>query len=358
MQLPRELGMDVVGRFLHHRASQSFILASEEVITRSVGEKRAPPTARLCIFDPPAVLVGFSQDVFEEVNVEIAKELGFEIGRRSTGGGAIVMIREQTPGWEIWLPRDFPGLPSSIDDMYRFLAQVPIEALRYLGIDARFRPKNDIEVGGRKISGTGLYTDGKGVMYCGTILLDLDVELMLKLLRVPIEKMSDKVVKEVGKRIVTFRELVGYVPPIERVREALRHGVETVLSIKLEDGDLNDYERELLQQVEPRYRSEEWVFGFRRAKGFDRVCTYKTGAGLLRIHVKVVGNALTQIMICGDFFTYPARAVLDLEAYLKHTPVDMVVEEVQRFFEENNAEIHGLSPRELGTLIERCCRGD
>lgn len=346
----------MIGRFLYHRASQSFILASEEVVTRSVGEKRAPPTARLCIFDPPAVLVGFGQDVFEEVNVEIARGLGFEIGRRPTGGGAIVMIGEQTPGWEIWLPRDFPGLPNSIDGIYRFLAQVPIEALRYLGIDARFRPKNDIEVGGRKISGTGLYTDGKGVMYCGTILLDLDVELMLKLLRIPVEKVSDKIVGEVSRRIVTFRELAGYVPSIERVREALRHGVEAVLGLELEEGDLNEYEKQLLREIEPRYRSEEWVYNFRRAEGFDRVCTYKTGAGLLRIHVKVVGNTVTQIMLCGDFFAYPPRAALDLEAYLKHAPVDSLAEEVQKFFEESGASIHGLSPRELGELIEKCCR--
>ncbi len=344
------------GRLLFHRAPQSFILATEEVITRSVGEKRASPTARLNIFDPPAVLVGFSQDVFEEVNVDEARRLGFEIGRRPTGGGAIVMVREQTPGWEIWLPRDFPRLSQSIEGMYRFLAQVPIEMLRYLGIDARFRPKNDIEVDGRKISGTGLYTDGRGVMYCGTILLDLDVELMLRVLRIPIEKLSDKVVKEISKRIVTVRELTGSIPPIDRVREALAHGVETVLGIELVEGDLSEYERKLLAEIEPRYRSSEWIYDFRRSKGFDRVCIYKTRGGLVRVHAKVVENTVTQIMICGDMFVYPERAILDLEAYLKHTPIDMIVDEVERFFQESNAILYGLTPRELGELIEKCCR--
>ncbi len=346
----------VEGRLLFHRAPQSFILATEEIITRSVGERRAPPTARLNVFDPPAVLVGFSQDVFEEVNVDVARELGFEIGRRPTGGGAIVMAREQTPGWETWLPKSFPGLPQSIEDTYRFLAQVPIEMLRYLGIDARFRPKNDIEVDGRKISGTGLYTDGRGVMYCGTILLDLDIELMLRVLRVPIEKLSDKVVKEVSKRIVTVRELTGSIPSIDKVKEALVHGVEMVLGIELVEGDLNDYEKQLLAEIEPRYRSSKWIYDFRRSKGFDRVCTYKTRGGLVRIHAKVVGSTLTQIMICGDMFIYPERAILDLEAYLKHTPIDMIVDETERFFQEYHAILYGLTPREIGELIEKCCR--
>ncbi len=343
-------------RFLFHRAPQSFILATEEVITRSVGEKKAPPTVRLNIFDPPAVLVGYSQDVFEEVNVEEAKRLGFEIGRRPTGGGAIVMIREQTPGWEVWLPKDFPRLPQTIEGMYEFLAQIPVEMFRYLGVDARFRPKNDIEVGGRKISGTGLYTDGRGVMYCGTILLDLDVELMLRVLRIPIEKMMDKAVKEISKRVVTFRELKGYVPTINDIKKALAHAVEVVLNLKVYEGDLNNYEKNLLREVEPRYRSEEWIYWFRRSEGYDRVCTYKTRGGLIRVHLKVVGNTITQIMICGDMFMYPERAVLDLEAYLKHTPIDMVVNEVEKFFRENNVIIYGLTPKELGELIEKCCQ--
>ncbi|NPA97253.1 MAG: lipoate--protein ligase family protein [Crenarchaeota archaeon] len=344
-----------MARLLFHRAPQSFLLASEEALTRSVGEKRAPITARLNIFDPPAVLVGYSQDVFEEVNVEEARRLGFEIGRRPTGGGAIVMDREATPGWEVWIPRDFPKLPSDVEGMYRFLSAVPIEALRYLGIDARFRPKNDIEVSGRKISGTGLYTDGKGVMYCGTFLLDLDVSKMLRVLRIPIEKISDKAVKEVSRRIVTAREILGRVPPIERVLEALKHGVESALGVELELGDLNDYEKKLVAELEPRYRSEEWIYGFRRCQGFDRVCMYKTRGGLLRIHVKVSSGVLTQVMISGDMFVYPSRAVLDLEAFLKHTPVESIVEEVERFFRESKSVVYGISPRELGELIARCC---
>ncbi len=347
--------MRITCRLLFHRAPQSFILASEEVLTKRVGEGRSPTSARLNIFDPPAVLVGFSQDVFEEVNVELAKSMGFEIGRRPTGGGAIVM-NEGSPGWEIWIPRSFPGLPSDVEGMYRFLSRVPVEMLKELGVEARYRPKNDIEVGGRKVSGTGLYTIGNGVMYCGTVLIDLDVELMAKLLKIPIEKLSDKGIESLRQRVVTLKEILGYTPKPRDLLEALAKAVEKALGLEIVEGELSEEEMEEIREVEKRYRSEEWIYGFRRATGFERVCTYKTRAGLIRVHVKVVEGVLEQVMITGDFFAYPQRAVLDLEAFIKHSPVEAIVEEVQRFFAENEVEIHGISPRELGELIEKCCR--
>ncbi len=344
-------------RLLFHRAPQSFILASEEVLTRRVGEGLSPISARINVFDPPAVLIGFGQDVFEEVNVEEAKRLGFEIGRRPTGGGAIVMDGEATPGWEIWLPKDFPGLPSDVEGLYRHLSRVIVETLRLLGVEARYRPKNDVEVGGRKVCGMGLLTLGSGLMICGTILLDLDVEKMLRVLRIPVEKLSDKAVKEVGKRIVTLRELLGKPPSIEEVKQAFSEALRRVLGLEVFEGELSEAELKEVRALERRYGDPSWVFEFRRCTGFEKVCTYKTPGGLVRIHAKVSGGRLEQIMITGDFFAYPQRAVLDLEAWLKHVPIDAVEEEVERFFEESKAVIHGLSPRDLAQLIRKCLEG-
>ena len=42
---------------------------------------------------------------------------------------------------------------------------------RELGVDAKFRPRNDIEVDGRKISGTGGFFDGDVLIYQGTVLV-------------------------------------------------------------------------------------------------------------------------------------------------------------------------------------------
>ncbi len=343
-------------RFLFHRASSDFILATEEVITRSVGRGLAPVTARVNVFSPPAVLIGFNQNVYEEVDVDEVKRLGYDINRRPTGGGAILMY-EDTPGWEIWVPENFPGLPPDVEGRYRFLIQVPIRALQILGVkEARFRPKNDIEVYGRKISGTGLYTESGGVMLCGTILLDFDVELMLKVLRLPIEKISDKAIKSFEDRIITVKKILGYKPSVEELVRAFKEAIREVLGLEPEAGDLSEVEKEDLNKTMVKYRDPKWVYEFRRGSGFTKCCIKKTSGGLIRVHAKVYENVVEQVLITGDFFVYPQRAIQDLEARLKWVSIDDVKNEVLKFFNEYRASILGLSPSELAEMIDKCIR--
>lgn len=207
-------------RFLFHREPSDFLLASEEVITRSVGRGEAPPAVRVNVFDPPAVLVGCHQCLHAEVDLEKARERGFDVNRRPTGGGAILMY-EDAPGWEIWIPEDFvKGL--EIEQIYEELSKPVVYALRELGVDAKFRPKNDIEVSGRKISGMGVYAEAGGVMLCGTLLLDFDVRTMLEVLKLPVEKISDKAIRTFEERITTVAREVGRKPSLDEVRELIR----------------------------------------------------------------------------------------------------------------------------------------
>jgi len=343
-------------RFLFHRAPDDYLLATEEVLTKGVGLGKSPPTLRVNIFDPPVILVGFNQDVYEEVNVELAKELGFRVNRRPTGGGTILMY-EDTPGWELWIPRNYVA-NLDISSMYEYLIKIPIKAFHNLGVTkAVFRPKNDVEVSGRKISGTGIYVDYDGVLFCGTVLLDFNVELMLKLLKLPIEKLSDKVVKSFEERITTVKRELGYKPSVDDVVVAFKKAVKEVLNVDVVDGDLNDWELKELEEVVKKYRSFEWVYEFRRGSGFNRVCTYKTPAGLLRIHVKVFEGVLESVLITGDFFTYPNTLVYDIEARLKWVPVESVVKELERFSKEVNGVIHGLTINDLSNYIVSCCEG-
>ena len=50
---------------------------------------------------------------------------------------------------------DSPTTPKGIDAYYRKFLQAPVQAYRNLGIDAEFKPVNDIQAGGKKVSGNG-----------------------------------------------------------------------------------------------------------------------------------------------------------------------------------------------------------
>ena len=108
-----------------------------------------------------------------------------------------------------------PG--SSLGDIARAICEAAAAGLSGLGIDARFRPRNDIEVDGRKLSGTGGFFDGDSMIYQGTVLVDLDPETMTR--RAARSAGQDRQARPGlgGARVVTLRELLGGVaPPIER----------------------------------------------------------------------------------------------------------------------------------------------
>ena len=80
------------------------------------------------------------------------------------------------------------GLEVSEAGINRILEVMAIERraeIKPVGIDARFRAPNDIEVEGQKVSGTGGFFDGSTLFYQGTVLVDMDPAMMFQSLNLP-----------------------------------------------------------------------------------------------------------------------------------------------------------------------------
>lgn len=121
---------------------------------------QTPATLRLYTYRPHCALVGRYQSVEDEVDLERCRELGVEINRRPTGGGAIIMGPGQLG---VALTARAPADETPRATLKRYAAAV-IAGLAALGVAAGFRSKNDLEVGGRKIAGLGLYLDPLGAL--------------------------------------------------------------------------------------------------------------------------------------------------------------------------------------------------
>jgi len=129
-------------------------MALDDVILECKARNLISNTVRLLRFRPPAVLVGYHQNVEQEVRLDYVKEKGIDVNRRITGRGAIY-FDETSIGWEIIASKDSIPPYNSIEELFEIMYRGTVKALRKLGVNASFRPKNDIEVNGRKISGTG-----------------------------------------------------------------------------------------------------------------------------------------------------------------------------------------------------------
>ena len=143
----------------------------DEAILMARAEGVIPNTLRFLEFRPGCVLVGYHQDPDSEIRADFCRQAAIEVNRRITGGGALY-FGDGVLGWEFIADKE--SGPRDVLALYRKLCTATIEGLRILGVDASFRPVNDIEVEGRKISGTG-GTEVRGAfLFQGTLLVDLD----------------------------------------------------------------------------------------------------------------------------------------------------------------------------------------
>ena len=184
-------------------------LALDEVLAIEVGAGRRPPTLRIWEWNESAVVLGCFQSVKNEVDLDNARKYGFEIVRRISGGGAMFMEAGSIITYSIYAPSDLVrGM--SFADSYAFLDEWVISALRSLGIDAFYRPLNDISSAKGKIGGAAQKRLGSGaVLHHATMSYDMDGEKMVQVLRISREKMSDKGTTSAVKRVDPLRSQTG-----------------------------------------------------------------------------------------------------------------------------------------------------
>lgn len=335
-------------RFMIEEGPQDLILAGEEALLESVA-KGSEPILRFVMFKPTAVLVGYHQAVDQEVRLEEVEKRGWTIGRRPTGGGTIIMGEMQL-GWEIYAPSDLLG--GTPEKAMRLGAEGVIRTLRNMGIEADFRPKNDVEVNGRKISGIGAFSVGRYMGVTGTILVNFDPEEMVQVLKLSSEKMRDKVAKDFRERLTWVGRELGRDVDMEEVFRPAKKAFGEALNLELREGNYTLEELELIKELKVKYSSREWIFGTRKTlEGEDVVMgERKFPGGLVRVQIKRAGPGLIEsVLITGDFFVEPKRAIYDLEARLKWSRVEELEREVQEW--GRDVKFLGISASDLSSLL-------
>ncbi len=314
---------------------------------------RVPNTLRFLQFDPPAVLVGHHQSVGQEARVDWCQRNGVDLNRRLTGGGAIYFDPTQV-GWEIVARlEDFGRV--SMEQLTGTICHAAARGLRSLGIDAAFRPRNDIEVDGKKISGTGGTMEDGVFLFQGTVLTDFDIEAMLLALRIPTEKLTEKGLETARDRVACLRDLLDPMPTLAQVRQALADAFAAELGVVFDPEPLTRWERDRTAEIVADFEHPEWVHMVQEPADGKRVfrSIHKRPGGLLRIHALVDTDRswLRQVLITGDFFMSPRRAIRDLEAALKDTPFPEIRARVLAFFEERAVDVVGLVPDDFWQAI-------
>lgn len=312
----------------------------------------------LCLLSPaePYVCIGFHQDVEQEVDLNFCQTHNIPVFRREVGGGAVFLDGNQL-FFQLILKRDNPIVPKRIDAFYKKFLKPVIDVHHRIGIQATYKPVNDIVVDNRKISGTGAAEIGDCIVFVGNLILDFDYQTMSKVLKIPDEKFRDKVRKTIEENLSTISRELGQ-DVVSKWSEAdlnqmMVEEFERLLSPMIpgkKDSALN----RKMKDLAPEMMKEDWLYmRGKRVAGrvvkvrsglevFHRI--HKASGGLIRADYALEDGRLKDVSISGDFFCFPRDTVDRLANMLENYPVSNISNAIADFYQSEEIDIPGITP--------------
>ena len=252
-------------RLLQLGTNDAFMnMAIEEAILNARIEGRVSNTLRLYRWQPSAISIGRHQNPETEVYLDACKQLGVDVVRRISGGGAVYHDFDGEVTYSIIAKNETLGT-SDITVLYAKVYEGIKDALRILGITADFSTgdaKNcpNMTVSGKKISGSSQTITRGVVLQHGTFLRGVNLPKMFQLLK--LKNFTCGQAADLGMRKITsVQNELGHAVSPETIANALAEGFKAMLKIQLEPGALTCYEIELANKLfNEKYSKKEWNF--------------------------------------------------------------------------------------------------
>ena len=302
----------------------------------------------------PYVCIGFHQDAGREVDLDYCQANGLPVFRRDVGGGAVYLDSNQL-FFQLVLRREDPRIPTSKDIFYRKFLEPVVNIYRRVGISAEYKPINDVIAGTRKISGSGVGEVGTCIVFVGNVIIDFNLEMMVRVLRVPDEKFRDKLHKTLKENLSTIRRELGEERAAAWTEDRLNALMIQEFSNLLGSFDPQAVDgalRAKMDELRPVMMNETWLIQ-RRGRGAERNIKVRSGVhvvqkvhksrgGLMRADFEVCDGRLTGVSISGDFFCYPPHAIGRIEAALEGRGASEVGDIIDELYCRQAVEIPGI----------------
>ncbi len=244
----------------HRTAAEN--MAIDEAVLNEVAAGNSPPTLRLYGWAPPAISIGYFQIMEEEVDTAACRAHGVDMVRRMTGGGAVLHDKEIT--YSVHIPESLALVPRGILESYKAVCAGVLNGLTHLGFEGTFAPLNDIVISPRgvpqKISGNAQTRVQGVILQHGTILLEVDVDKMFSLLKVPSEKMKGKLIADIKERVTSLSSAQGRSVSFNETQEAFLKGfAEAFPTMTFNLGQLSPAEEKRAERFKKeKYGNNAW----------------------------------------------------------------------------------------------------
>ncbi len=314
-----------------------------------------PATIILVSPTRPYVCVGFHQEADKEVDLDYCQAHGLPVYRREVGGGAVYLDDGQV--FTQWV---FPRgqLPARVDERLALYVRPLVESYQALGVNATFRPVNDIHVNGKKIGGTGAAQIGQAEVVVGSLMFHFNKAVMARVLKVSSEKMRDKIFDSLEQYMTTLAEQLTPLPERDAVINLYLQACATALRAKIVPGVLSPAEEAMAAKLDQQFVQDDWLHqkGGLRQRGVKihedvRVVegALKTPGGLIRVTARIRAGRIEDVTFSGDFTLLPATAIATLEQALRGVTAahDPLAAEVRQLYQRLQIESPGVTPEDF-----------
>ena len=239
----------------------------------------------------PAVIVGLNQEVNTEVNLDYLNKNNIALVRRVTGGGAVYHdlgnLNYTIVGRSEDLERDYPEY-----------ASILMKALQELGIPANLSGRNDILVDGKKVSGFAKRVCKNRLMVHGTLMYDVDLEVLPQALTPSASKLQSKGIASVRSRVANLRD---YLPEVADI-QAFSQRLEEILSCHYTDTEYQLSAEDLASiQRLANEKFAQWEWNYGRSPKATLTHSARLACGTVEIHLKIAENRIVFCQFGGDF---------------------------------------------------------
>lgn len=229
----------------------------------------------------PSVIIGLNQNAYSEVNLGYLQAHDIRLARRVTGGGAVY--------------HDLQNLNYTV--IGRDASPQPVvEALRALGVPAELTGRNDIFVDGRKVSGYArrLWRDRQIIH--GTLMYDVDLDTLARVLDVPGSKMAVKGIASVKSRVANLKDFL----PQFRGLDELQAALQEILAAGDAGLPFDAERRAAVQRLsDAKFSTWDWIYG--QSREADLVRSGKLACGTVEARLCLDRGVLTAVAFGGDF---------------------------------------------------------
>lgn len=249
------------------------------------------------------IVIGRNQNAWKECRISSLEEEGGYLARRLSGGGAVYHDLGNL---------NFTFLVGKENYSVEKQLEVILKGVQKLGIHAEKSGRNDILIDGKKFSGNAFYEQDSRCYHHGTIMMDVNKDMLSRYLTVSKEKLQSKGVDSVKSRVTNLGE---HVPglTLDELKNALKEAFVEVYGLVSEEKSIDMLDEKEIAKKTENYSSWKWLYGKKLDFQYELSKRFKWGQ--ITLQFKVDGGKITDVNVYSD--SLKPGLMEDLPRYLK-----------------------------------------